>query len=125
MNKEIKSVVDEIKNIKGVEGIYLFGSYARKKTKPFSDIDICVITDKDIQKKRREEILSCSSRKIDISIFSDLPLNVRFRIFKEGKVLYQKDELFLHRTRSNTLKSYLDFKPIIDRHYDRILDKHV
>ncbi len=125
MNKEIKSVVDEIKNIKGVEGIYLFGSYARKKTKPFSDIDICVITDKDIQKKRREEILSCSSRKIDISIFSDLPLNIRFRIFKEGKVLYQKDELFLHRTRSNTLKSYLDFKPIIDRHYDRILDKHV
>ncbi len=125
MNKEIKLVVDEIKNIKGVEGIYLFGSYARKKTKPFSDIDICVIMDKDIQKKRREEILSCSSRKIDISIFSDLPLNVRFRIFKEGKVLYQKDELFLHRTRSNTLKSYLDFKPIIDRHYNRILDKHV
>ncbi len=125
MNKEIKLVVDEIKNIKGVEGIYLFGSYARKKTKPFSDIDICVITDKDIQKKRREEILSCSSRKIDISIFSDLPLNIRFRIFKEGKVLYQKDELFLHRTRSNTLKSYLDFKPIIDRHYDRTLDKHV
>ncbi len=125
MNKEIKLVVDEIKNIKGVEGIYLFGSYARKKTKPFSDIDICVITDKDIQKKRREEILSCSSRKIDISIFSDLPLNVRFRMFKEGKILYQKDELFLHRTRSNTLKSYLDFKPIIDRHYDRILDKYV
>ena len=57
MNKEIEPVVNEIKNIKGVEGIYLFGSYARKKTKPYSDIDICVITEKDIQKKTKEELL--------------------------------------------------------------------
>lgn len=125
MDNKIKSIVDEIKNIKGVKGIYLFGSYAKKKTKPFSDIDICVITDKDIQKNVKEKILSYSSRKLDISILSDLPLNIQFRVFKEGKLLYQKDELFLHRTRGSIVKSYLDFKYIFNRHYRRILDKHV
>ena len=56
-------IIDELKNIKEVGAIYLFGSYARGNIKPFSDIDICVVTERNISKEVEEEILSNSSKK--------------------------------------------------------------
>ncbi len=98
--------------------IYLFGSYARGREKPFSDIDICVIAAKGAD---RDEILSHSSKKIDISIFHDLPLTMRFRVLKEGQLLFLRDELKMHRIIVATIKSYLDFKPHILRRTERVL----
>ena len=55
--------------------------------------------------------MSNSSRHIDISIFWDLPQVMRFRVFREGKPLYTKDELSLQRLKADTLKAYLDIQP--------------
>ncbi|WRQ72874.1 MAG: nucleotidyltransferase domain-containing protein [Methanosarcinales archaeon Met12] len=117
---EIDKVIDELKR-DGIEAIYLFGSMAKGSVKPFSDIDLCVLTEKDISKKVKEEILSNSSKKIDISIFWDLPPTIRFRVLKEGEILYKKDDLTLQRAKVDTLKSYLDVQPMIKRHCSHIL----
>ena len=116
--KGIDKIIEPFKKNRGVISIYLFGSYARGREKPFSDIDICVIADKDAD---RDEILSHSSKKIDISIFHDLPLSMRFRVIKEGKLLFSRDELKLHRIIVATIRSYLDFKPHILRRTERVL----
>ncbi len=116
--KDIEGVVEDIRKEKGVEAIFLFGSRASGRPKPYSDIDLCVITG---EKAKREMILRNSSDKIDTSIFWDLPLNVRFRVLGEGKPLYVKNELNMHRIRVSTVLQYLDFKPILDRHFSRIL----
>ncbi|KAF5427637.1 hypothetical protein C5S39_13115 [Candidatus Methanophagaceae archaeon] len=114
-------IIDELKNNKKVEAIYLFGSYARGSIKPFSDIDLCVVTERNISKGVKEEILSNSSKKIDLALFWDLPLSIRFRVINEGKLLYKKDALKLQRVKANTLKAYLDFQPIIYAYCYRIL----
>ena len=116
-------IIDELTKKKKVEAIYLFGSYAKGKgkVKPFSDIDICVITERNISKEVKEGILSNSSKKVDISIFWDLPLSIRFRVIKEGKLLYKKDDLKLQRVKVDTFKVYLDFQPIIKEHCFRIV----
>jgi len=114
--KKIEGIMDELKRNREIEAVYLFGSYVKKNVKPFSDIDICVITERNISKKVKEEILSNSSKKIDISMFWDLPLVIRFRVIKEGKLLYKKDDLKLQRIKIDTFKSYLDFQPIIKKH---------
>jgi predicted nucleotidyltransferase len=114
-------IIDELKNNKKVEAIYLFGSYARGNIKPFSDIDLCVVTERNISKGVKEEILSNSSKKIDLALFWDLPLSIRFRVINEGKLLYKKDALKLQRVKANTLKAYLDFQPIIYAYCYRIL----
>ena len=116
--KEIDKIIEPFKKNRDVISIYLFGSYARGREKPFSDIDICVVADRDAN---RDEILSHSSKKIDISIFYDLPLSMRFRVIKEGKLLFSRDELKLHRTIVATIRSYLDFKPHIMRRTERVL----
>ena len=116
--KGIDKIIEPLRKNRDVLTIYLFGSYARGREKPFSDIDICVIADKDAN---RDEILSHSSKKIDISIFHELPLTMRFRVIKEGKLLFSRDELKLHRIIVATIKSYLDFKPHILRRTERVL----
>lgn len=118
--KEISNVIEDLKKNSYVDAIYLFGSYATGNARPFSDIDISVITNKDIPKDEKESILSNSSKKIDISLFYDLPLNIRFRVIKDGKLLYQRDELLTHRTKVKTVDEYLDFKHIIMRHSIRL-----
>ena len=120
VKEQIKSILDELRDIE-VEAIYLFGSYAKGNAKPISDIDICVLTKRDIPKRVKEEILSNSSKKIDISLFWDLPPTIRFRVLKEGKLLYKRDEMVLQRVKVATLKSYLDIQPMIKRHCIRIL----
>jgi predicted nucleotidyltransferase len=112
--KELKKTVEELKKIKAVKAIYLFGSYAAGKQLPFSDIDVCIIGDK-ISKKERSEIFSSGSKKIQISIFDELPIYIKFRVLKEGKLLFNKDEEFLHRITFSTVKEYLDFQPLLRR----------
>ncbi len=116
--KAIDKIIEPFKKNRDVISIYLFGSYARGREKPSSDIDICVITDKHAN---RDEILSNSSKKIDISIFHELPLTMRFRVIKEGKLLFSRDELKLHRIIVATIRSYLDFKPHIIRRTEQVL----
>ena len=116
--KEIDKIIEPLKKNRDIISIHLFGSYARGREKPFSDIDICVIADRDADK---DAILSNSSRKIDLSIFHDLPLTMRFRVLKEGKLLFLRDELRLHRITVATIRAYLDFKPHILRRTKRVL----
>jgi len=119
LNK-IKSVVDELKR-EEVQAIYLFGSHAKGNARPSSDIDICVITEKKIPTSAKGQIMSNSSKNIDISLFWDLPPTMRFRVFREGKPLYIKVELLLQRVKVDTLKSYLDIQPMIKRYCTHVL----
>jgi len=117
---ELDEAIKEImKN--DIDAIYLFGSRATGKIKPTSDMDVCVIAKKDIPKEAKEAILSNSSKKIDMVMFWDLPYTIRYRILKEGKPLYVKDRLTLQRIKADTLRSYLDFRPVIRRHISRVL----
>jgi predicted nucleotidyltransferase len=115
---DLDALLKEIRK-NDIEAVYLFGSQATGRAKPISDIDICVITKKDAPREVKENILSNSSRKIDIVIFRDLPLSIRFRVFKEGKPLYVKDPLTLQRVKADTLRSYLDMQPMTKRHISR------
>ena len=115
--KEIDKIIEPFKKNEDVISIYLFGSYARGREKPFSDIGICVVADRGAN---RDKILSYSSKKMDISIFHDLPLIIRFRVLKEGQLLFLRDELKLHRIIVATIRSYLDFKPHILRRTERV-----
>ncbi|MBM3212304.1 nucleotidyltransferase domain-containing protein [Candidatus Poribacteria bacterium] len=118
-DKIIDHIVNELKEYEFVSAIILFGSYARGNIKPFSDIDICVITEKNIDFNEKANIISYSSDKIDICIFWDLPLVIQFRVFKDGKVLYCRDEMSLHRVKVKTIMEYLDFQHILERYVKR------
>ncbi len=120
LQNEFKKIIRQLKDIKEIKAVYLFGSVAKKRATPISDIDICVITDK-INEDLKAKISSVSSEKINLSLFWDLPINIQIRIFKEGKKILVRDEKFLSSLRSETISRFLDFKPIIKRYYKKAL----
>lgn len=119
--KELKKLVKALKNNKKVNAAILFGSQARGKAKPYSDIDICIITKGNISRQEQEDILANSSNKIDISLLQDLPESIKYRVFKEGKILFSKDKNMLNRAKNLSIRSYFDFRPLIEKYTRRIL----
>ena len=106
----------------GVIAIFLYGSVARGEKKPMSDIDICVIAGKGISRSEKERILVHASPDLDLTLFWDLPLPIRFRVLKEGKLLWGDEGLELHRIRKSTLRCYREIGRMIRRHERRMLD---
>ena len=121
--EDFTKVAKEISEIPGVNAVYLFGSYARGKQKPHSDIDLCAITETRISKKTKNKILSLASKKIETHILSDLPLYIQFSVFKEGKPIFVNSEDSLNEIKWKTIRLYLDFQPRLERHYRRILNE--
>ena len=111
--KEVKKLVDKLRHFKGVNSIFLFGSYATGKQLPFSDMDICVIG--KLSEREKGEIESLSYGKIQIVFFDELPVYIKFNVLKEGKQLFCRDTRYLHETAFRTLKEYLDFQPLLRR----------
>ena len=113
----IKKIVNKIRKDKEVEAIILFGSYLKNK-KSAKDIDVCVMLDKKYSNyymgKKRLSILNFSPDKFDINIFQLLPLYVRIKVLKEGRILYLRNTKKIYDAAYKTIKEYDSFKP----HYE-------
>lgn len=112
--EDVPAIAVEIAKIKGVKAIYLFGSRATGRALPMSDVDICVITEKE-NEKVESKIIGYGTENLDVSVFRFLPIAIQYRVLKEGKELVIKDIDFISRLKLYTLRKYLDFKPAINR----------
>ena len=112
----IGAVLEELRTKDSIIAIILFGSVARGQARPISDIDLCIITKRDIPETEESDLLSYGSEKIDVSLFRDLPPTIRFRVIKEGKTLFCRDPLALHRIKVDTVREYLDTAPLIRKY---------
>ncbi len=112
----LEKLTAELKKIKSVKVAILFGSYAKGRQRKDSDVDVCVITD-----SKDDRPLGLSSDRFDISLYDRLPLLVRYRVFRDGKVLFSRDDGLLAKLRFWTLKVYLDEKHWRDRFVEKVL----
>jgi hypothetical protein len=118
---DARSVIDELASHDNVIAIILFGSVARGQARKISDIDLCVITGKNVPEYSEMDLLSYGSERIDVSLFHRLPITIKFRVIREGKVLACRDILALHAIMADTTREYLDIAPFIRRNCNRIL----
>jgi len=118
----IKSIADEFRINDNVLALILFGSVAHGHARSDSDIDLCIIIKKGITASECMNLLSYGSKRVDVSLFFALPLTIRFRVIKEGKILFCKDSLAIHRIKSDTVREYLDRAPLIRRHCLRAIN---
>jgi predicted nucleotidyltransferase len=116
-------LLESIAETPSVIAIFLYGSAARGRRTPLSDIDLCILTGPGLTAEEWEAIMSHSGPALDIAIFRDLPPALRYRVIRDGKILLNRDPAAVHRTRADTLREYLDLQPFIDRNARRILGK--
>lgn len=112
----IEGIAGELHDKRTVIALILFGSAARGQQRPFSDIDLCIVTPGAIPEKERLDLKSYGSQKIEIHLLDELPLAIRFRVVSEGKLVFCKDDLALHRVVADTVRQYLDGAWLIDMH---------
>jgi len=46
-----------------------------------------------LTEREKEDFFSNSAPGYDLSLFQDLPLNIHYRVFRDGKVLFCRDEM--------------------------------
>ena len=120
----LKKLLRMAKSDDDIVAVLLFGSVARKE-KTTEDIDVCLIFREDIsQDKVFEKMVDYASLSdvIDVKVFQLLPLHVRIRVIREGKVLHVKDEDALYETVISTLREFEDFKFIYHSYLEGVLN---
>ena len=109
-----------------VQFAYLFGSYAKGKITPLSDVDIAVYLSGSNFSQKRLEIIGglievLKTDEIDLVILNTAPLPLKIRILRNRKLLVDRTPLVRHAFESTTMRVYLDFnkleKRILERRY--------
>ena len=114
--QQITPIIRELSLKDDVIALVLFGSVARGQARRISDIDLCIVTPGNIPQSNRWDLLSYGSQRIDVNLFCDLPITIRFRVIREGRVIFCKNALLFHRIKAETVREYLDIAPLIRRH---------
>lgn len=108
----VSLLVDSMRQLPGVNAIILFGSHAKGKAKPMSDIDICVVTDSSANE---HNVAAHSSRNIQTVVFSSLPPFVQYEVMKDGKVLFCRDRIKLRDAFLAAIREYHFHVPMYER----------
>ena len=104
----IQESVVRLRALPSVLGVILFGSYARGEATPISDIDLCVLDDPKSPKEERTKALDYVSSTVNISLFSELPLFIKFDVLSQGIVLWCTDDEWLLELKERTYLEYMD-----------------
>ncbi len=121
----LKGMLDKLlykaHNDSDVLAVVLFGSAAREE--PARDVDMCLVLFPDKDSKGFEKRLEYSSSEdVDVHVFRDLPLYIRVRVLRDGRVLHCKDEGLLYDIASSTVREFEYFRPRYEDYLEGVLD---
>ena len=106
-----------------VLAVMLFGSAARGEATPASDVDLCLVLQPPAAERKAEKRLEYLGEfDLDVQVFQALPLPIRRRVLKEGRVLLSKDEDALYDLALRTAKEFDDFRHIYEAYLEAVLD---
>lgn len=130
--EQLEVATNYFKNKEDVVVAYLFGSHGRDQATPLSDIDFAVLLTRGLTKSqqfdRRLDYIDAlqgllHTDAIDVVVVNQAPLALKYRVFRDGKLLCCRDEDLRILYQAETVSRYLDFKPFIERHEQAILDR--
>jgi predicted nucleotidyltransferase len=94
---------------------YLFGSLARGRSTPLSDVDIAVyLSEGEITIERKMEILGklmelLETDEIDFVILNTAPLTLRMKVLENKTVIVDNAPFLRYAYESVTMRKYFDF----------------
>lgn len=119
-NPKINKLIEISKKDNKIIAIALYGSSLNGKGR---DTDICIFLDKtysNLEMSRKKLDLLKSSNNVDIQIFQQLPVYIRNRILKEGKVLFCKNLDLLYEIYFQTIKEFNFFEKLYNMYLQEV-----
>lgn len=131
---DISKLKSVFKSLSAVKSAYIFGSRATGKAVKNSDYDFAVLLDSSLSKGNRFdlklELMAKLSRAlgmdaVDVVVLNDVSsLFFKYIILKEGKLIYQKNDLETAEFESRTMGLYFDFSPFMEEYGRNYLMKN-
>jgi hypothetical protein len=114
---ELDRLLGIVKQDEEVLAVIIFGSAVRQEKTPLSDVDLCLVmmplpkpsSPNGFSYKRLEYM---KDNSFDVRIFQQLPLYIRVRVLKDGRILFVRDENQLYELAFRTAQAFEDFKHI-------------
>jgi len=131
--KKNKEKLDKIFKKNQVVLAYLFGSAARKKLTPLSDIDVAVLFSDKVKKeeyfdkrlKLAEEIdKALGIYKTEVVCLNEAPPLLKHRVVFEGISIYVSNLTLKRNFELQVLQEYEDFNYYLEKSY-KIMERHL
>jgi predicted nucleotidyltransferase len=119
----VRRVLDRARRDPDVLAVILFGSHARGEASAASDVDLCLvlaaatITHLAMSRTRLAYLAEGAG---DLVIFQQLPLHLRSRVLKEGRVLFVKEEDALYGVAIRAARAFEGFRHLHRAYLDEI-----
>jgi uncharacterized protein len=115
IKKGLNGLLNRVKEDERVLAVILFGSIARGQAHAGSDTDVCLVlypgpyTPLQLSKIKLEYVQDFNQ---DVQIFQQLPLYIRKRVLKDGRILYSTDIDRLYEVAFDFIREYADYEHI-------------
>jgi predicted nucleotidyltransferase len=122
---EVDGILTKAKKDADVVAVFLFGSRARGGSVPGSDTDVCLVLGPGnygpmvVHQKRLSYLKEGNA---DVHVFSQLPLYIRRRVLKEGKILLCQDDDLLYEIAFRTAQAFEDFRHLYYGYLEELAD---
>ena len=123
MDRHDEKLIAQARSDSDVLAVILFGSRARGEGGPSSDRDICLVlaagahTSSQSSEKR---LAYLANFDLDIHVFQDLPLYIRQRVLREGRVIFCRDEKDLYALAFRSAQAFEDFKHLYHEYLEAV-----
>lgn len=121
----------------GVALVYLYGSQALKRAARLSDVDVgIVLRDPRLLTRRRRVLLHSKllqfleplltpqkSQEIDLVFLQTASAVLQFEAINAGCPLFIADPVFKANYEESVIRQYLDIRPLVEAHYQAVLDR--
>ena len=108
---------------------YLFGSFIAEES--FSDIDIGIIADKDLDRPLdfefylENKIEMLAGYRTDVRLLNRAPLSFCQNVIRHGRVIIDRDPNIRADFEGNILKQYFDFAPFRRQYLNEVINAPV
>ena len=112
-DRTLVEFVDAAERDSAVLAVILFGSRARNEEQAASDTDVCLVLQpgpRDALRLSEKKHQYLSQFDLDVQVFQQLPLYMRHRVLRDGRVLFVRDEELLYETVFRSVQQYEDFR---------------
>jgi predicted nucleotidyltransferase len=123
---KINDIISTLTEFEHIHSIILYGSRATGTQREESDFDVCIIPNPGVSIDLKERIALENSipQNIDLSLLEELPVNIRKRVFLEGKVLFTRDLYYILTLSKETDMEYIRYEHL-KRDYHKAVMKRV
>jgi predicted nucleotidyltransferase len=119
----VRRVLDRARRDPDVLAVMLFGSHARGEASAAADVDLCLVLASETLtnlEMSRTRLAYLAGGADDLVIFQQLPLPVRSRVLKEGRVLFVRDEDALYDVAIRAARAFEGFRHLHRAYLDEI-----